>query len=93
LPRWHAGTAFTRICGTSGAARHARQFWLPGWRRARPTSWLDPSSGGLTGKLFFDATKKEGFRGQMPDYPDESMVRARKAIETARALASHVASN
>jgi len=57
------------------------------------TSWLDPSSGGLTGKLFFDATKKEGFRGQMPEYPEESMVRARKAIEIARALASHVASN
>jgi hypothetical protein len=48
------------------------------------TSWLDPSSGGLTGKLFFDATKKEGFRGQMPEYPEESMVRARKAIEIAR---------
>jgi 3-polyprenyl-4-hydroxybenzoate decarboxylase len=57
------------------------------------TSWLDPSSGGLTSKLFFDATKKEAFRGQMPEYPEESMERARKAIETARALASHVASN
>jgi UbiD family decarboxylase len=35
------------------------------------TSWLDPSSGGVTGKLIFDATKKAGFRGQMPQYPDE----------------------
>jgi UbiD family decarboxylase len=55
------------------------------------TSWLDPSSGGLTGKLFFDATKKEGFRGHIPEYPEESMARARNAIETARALASQLA--
>ncbi len=47
------------------------------------TSWLDPSSGGLTGKIFFDATKKEGFRGQIPVYPDESMARARAAIDKA----------
>jgi 4-hydroxy-3-polyprenylbenzoate decarboxylase/2,5-furandicarboxylate decarboxylase 1 len=52
------------------------------------TSWLDPSSGGVTGKMIFDATKKEGFRGQMPAYPAESLARARKAIETAAALVS-----
>jgi UbiD family decarboxylase len=51
------------------------------------TSWLDPSSGGLTGKVFFDATKKEGFRGAIPGYPDASMTRARAAI--AAALAFH----
>jgi 3-polyprenyl-4-hydroxybenzoate decarboxylase len=32
------------------------------------TSWLDPSSGGLTGKVLFDATKKAGFGGHMPGY-------------------------
>jgi 2,5-furandicarboxylate decarboxylase 1 len=47
------------------------------------TSWLDPSSGGLTGKVFFDATKKEGFRGRIPDYPNDSMTRARAAIDNA----------
>jgi UbiD family decarboxylase len=52
------------------------------------TSWLDPSSGGLTGKIFFDATKKEGFRGQIPEYPDDSMDRARAAIAAAKAALS-----
>ena len=47
------------------------------------TSWLDPSSGGLSGKVFFDATKKEGFRGRLPTYPDESMNRARQLIAAA----------
>src|SRR5207237_8926368 len=52
------------------------------------TSWLDPSSGGLTGKIFFDATKKEGFRGLIPEYPEASMDRARAAIAAAVAAAS-----
>jgi UbiD family decarboxylase len=52
------------------------------------TSWLDPSSGGLTGKIFFDATKKEGFRGLIPVYPVESMDRARAAITAALNAAS-----
>jgi 3-polyprenyl-4-hydroxybenzoate decarboxylase len=52
------------------------------------TSWLDPSSGGLTGKVFFDATKKEGFRGLIPVYPEASMERARAAIAAAVARAS-----
>ena len=51
--------------------------------RGTMTSWLDPSSGGLTGKVFMDATKKEGFRGQIPGYPDASMERARVAIANA----------
>lgn len=49
------------------------------------TSWLDPSSGGLTGKVFFDATKKEGFGGTMPGYPDAAMVRADQLIRAASA--------
>jgi UbiD family decarboxylase len=44
------------------------------------TSWLDPSSGGLSGKVLFDATKKEGFRGKLPYYPDDAMERARQLI-------------
>ena len=44
------------------------------------TSWLDPASGGLTGKVMFDATKKEGFRGALPVYPPEAMDRARQLI-------------
>jgi 2,5-furandicarboxylate decarboxylase 1 len=47
------------------------------------TSWLDPSSGGLTGKLFFDATKKPGFGGHMPGYPPEAMKRTAALIEAA----------
>jgi 3-polyprenyl-4-hydroxybenzoate decarboxylase len=47
------------------------------------TSWLDPSSGGLSGKVFFDATKKEGFRGRLPTYPEDSMDRARTLIAAA----------
>jgi UbiD family decarboxylase len=48
------------------------------------TSWLDPSSGGLTGKVLFDATKKAGFGGHMPGYPPEAMVRAARLIKAAR---------
>lgn len=47
------------------------------------TSWLDPSSGGLTGKVFFDATKKSGFGGNIPGYPAEAMTRATQLIKTA----------
>lgn len=47
------------------------------------TSWLDPSSGGLTGKVLFDATKKAGFGGHMPGYPEPAMARAAQLIKTA----------
>jgi 4-hydroxy-3-polyprenylbenzoate decarboxylase/2,5-furandicarboxylate decarboxylase 1 len=47
------------------------------------TSWLDPSSGGLTGKVFFDATKKAGFGGHIPGYPAEAMARAAQLIGAA----------
>jgi UbiD family decarboxylase len=47
------------------------------------TSWLDPSSQGLTGKVLFDATKKKGFSGHIPGYPDEAMKRMRGLIENA----------
>lgn len=40
------------------------------------TTWCDPSSGGLTAKVFFDATKKQDFRGALPAYPDETKARA-----------------
>ncbi len=45
------------------------------------TSWLDPSSRGLTGKLMIDATKKGDFTGTIPTYPDEAMMRARQILE------------
>ena len=47
------------------------------------TSWLDPSSGGLTGKVLFDATKKQGFGGSIPGYPAEAMARAAQLIKAA----------
>jgi UbiD family decarboxylase len=47
------------------------------------TSWLDPSSGGLTGKVLFDATKKPGFGGHMPGYPEAAMQRAAELIRRA----------
>src|SRR5262249_42861892 len=47
------------------------------------TSWLDPSSGGLTGKVFFDATKKAGFGGTIPGYPPKAMARANELIKNA----------
>ena len=47
------------------------------------TSWLDPSSGGLTGKVLFDATKKADFRGTIPGYPDAAMERAHELIDDA----------
>jgi 3-polyprenyl-4-hydroxybenzoate decarboxylase len=53
-------------------------------------SWLDPSSGSVTGKVFFDATKKEGFRGEIPGYPNESIERARTAISKALSVAGQV---
>jgi len=49
------------------------------------TSWLDPSSGGLTGKVIFDATKKPGFGGTMPGYPDAALRRADELIRAASA--------
>jgi 3-polyprenyl-4-hydroxybenzoate decarboxylase len=47
------------------------------------TSWLDPSSGGLTGKVFFDATKKQDFGGTIPGYPADAMARADTLIRAA----------
>ena len=47
------------------------------------TSWLDPSSGGLSGKVIFDATKKQGFGGHIPGYPPEAMARAAELIKAA----------
>jgi 2,5-furandicarboxylate decarboxylase 1 len=47
------------------------------------TSWLDPSSGGLTGKVLLDATKKAGFGGHIPGYPAEAMTRAAQLIRQA----------
>jgi UbiD family decarboxylase len=47
------------------------------------TSWLDPSSQGLTGKVLFDATKKAGFAGHIPGYPAESMEKASRLIKAA----------
>jgi len=44
------------------------------------TSWLDPSSGGLTGKVFFNATKKPGFRGQIPSFPEAAVARAKSLL-------------
>jgi 4-hydroxy-3-polyprenylbenzoate decarboxylase/2,5-furandicarboxylate decarboxylase 1 len=48
------------------------------------TSWLDPSSGGVTGKLLIDATKKKGFRGEMPGFPASALARAKSLIAGAK---------
>jgi 2,5-furandicarboxylate decarboxylase 1 len=47
------------------------------------TSWLDPSSGGVSGKVFIDATKKNGFRGAMPGFPDTALARAQDLLARA----------
>jgi 4-hydroxy-3-polyprenylbenzoate decarboxylase len=47
------------------------------------TSFLDPASGGLTGKVLIDATRKPGFRGEKPDFPAAAMERARALLEVA----------
>ena len=44
------------------------------------TSWLDPSSGGLTGKVFFNATKKPGFRGLIPSFPEAAVARMKNLL-------------
>jgi 2,5-furandicarboxylate decarboxylase 1 len=44
------------------------------------TSWLDPSSGGLTGKVFFNATKKPGFRGEIPRFPVAAVTRMKNIL-------------
>ena len=49
------------------------------------TSWLDPSSGGLSGKVLFDATRKANFRGKLPVYPEKAMERARGLLAGALA--------
>jgi 2,5-furandicarboxylate decarboxylase 1 len=48
------------------------------------TSWLDPSSGGVTGKVFIDATRKEGFRGAKPRFAPEAVGRAKELLAQAR---------
>jgi 4-hydroxy-3-polyprenylbenzoate decarboxylase len=53
--------------------------------RGTMTSWLDPSSGGLTGKVLIDATRKENFRGAKPAFPPAAMQRAEELLERARA--------
>ena len=45
------------------------------------TSWLDPSSGGYTGKLFFNATKKKGFRGEIPTFPEAAVARVKAVLD------------
>jgi UbiD family decarboxylase len=47
------------------------------------TSWLDPSSGGVTGKVLIDATRKPGFRGVKPAFPAAAMNRARTLLDAA----------
>ena len=47
------------------------------------TSWLDPSSGGVTGKVLIDATCKPGFRGIKPAFPAAAMNRARTLLDAA----------
>ena len=47
------------------------------------TSWLDPSSGGVTGKVLIDATRKPGFRGVKPAFPTAAMNRARTLLDAA----------
>ena len=49
------------------------------------TSWLDPSSRGLTGKVLMDATKTGDFSGNIPGYPAEAMHRMNAAIDGALA--------
>ncbi len=51
--------------------------------RGTMTSWLDPSSGGVTGKLFIDATKKKDFRGAMPGFPAAALERAKALLAKA----------
>ncbi len=53
--------------------------------RGTMTSWLDPSSGGLTGKVLIDATRKENFRGAKPAFPPAALQRAEELLERARA--------
>lgn len=57
------------------------------------TSWLDPSSGGLTGKVLFDATKKADFRGTIPGYPAAAMERAHELIDDALGRAGLIPRN
>lgn len=52
---------------------------VPGTMTAR----VDPSSGGLSGKLFMDATKKEGFRGTLPTFPPEARALAKSLVAEA----------
>ena len=52
--------------------------------RGTMTSWLDPSSGGVTGKLLIDATKKKGFRGAMPGFPPAALARAQELRRRAK---------
>jgi 3-polyprenyl-4-hydroxybenzoate decarboxylase len=47
------------------------------------TSFLDPASGGLTGKMLIDATRKPGFRGAKPEFPAPALARARALLATA----------
>jgi len=49
------------------------------------TSWLDPASGGVTGKVLIDATRKPSFRGERPAFPDAAMNRASELLDAAMA--------
>jgi 3-polyprenyl-4-hydroxybenzoate decarboxylase len=49
------------------------------------TSWLDPSSGGVTGKVLIDATRKPSFRGEQPGFPEAAMQRAAALLDAAMA--------
>ncbi|MGE0807574.1 MAG: UbiD family decarboxylase [Burkholderiaceae bacterium] len=52
------------------------------------TSWIDPASRGLSGKLLLDATRKAGFDGQMPSFPPEALDKAQRLLEQHGLLSS-----
>jgi 2,5-furandicarboxylate decarboxylase 1 len=45
------------------------------------TSFLDPSSGGLTGKLLLNATKNADFTGELPEFPQASLEKATRILD------------
>jgi 2,5-furandicarboxylate decarboxylase 1 len=52
--------------------------------RGTMTSFLDPSSGGLTGKLLLNATRNADFTGKLPGYPPASLQKVTRILDSSR---------
>ena len=80
----------TEVAAATRKTSSTKKSTAPATAKASKSNSIarDPYLGAIvveaaTGKVLFDATKKKGFSGHIPGYPDEAMERMRGLIENA----------